>query len=143
MVQAGQTVSIHYVGTFEDGTEFDSSRNRGEPLAVQVGVGQVIPGFDEALQGMTVGEVKNISLTPEKAYGNREDEAVQTVPKSAFPENFQLVEGAQVQGQGPAGPVLATIQSWDESTVTVDMNHPLAGKNLNFEIELVSVNVGE
>ena len=141
MVQAGQTVSIHYVGTFDDGTEFDSSRNRGEPLAVQVGSGQVIPGFDEALQGMAIGEVKNIHLTPDMAYGSRNDEAVQTVPKTAFPPEFQLVEGVQVQGQGPAGPVLATIQSWDESTVTVDMNHPLAGKNLNFEIELVSVNV--
>ena len=141
MVQTGQTVSIHYVGTFEDGTEFDSSRGRGEPLAVQVGVGQVIPGFDEALQGMAIGEVKNISLSPEKAYGPRIEDAVQAVPKNAFPEDFQLIEGAQVQGQGPAGPVLATIQSWDESTVTVDMNHPLAGKSLNFEIELVSVNV--
>jgi len=143
MVQTGQTVSIHYVGTFDDGTEFDSSRNRGETLAVQVGGGQVIPGFDEALQGMAVGEVKSISLTPDMAYGPRNDEAVQTVPKTAFPPEFQLTEGAQVQGQGPAGPVLATIQSWDESTVTVDMNHPLAGKNLNFEIELVSVNVGQ
>lgn len=142
MVQTGQTVSIHYTGTFDDGTEFDSSRNRGEPLAVQVGVGQVIPGFDEALQGMTIGEVKNISLTPDSAYGPRNEEAVQSVPLSAFPEDFQLVEGAQVQGQGPAGPILATIQSWNESTVTVDMNHPLAGKSLNFEIELVSVNVG-
>tara|TARA_B100000683_G_scaffold145933_1_gene141492 strand:+ start:894 stop:1322 length:429 start_codon:yes stop_codon:yes gene_type:complete len=140
MVQTGQTVSIHYIGTLDDGTEFDSSRNRGEPISVQVGTGQVIPGFDAALQGMTVGEVKNVSLSPDEAYGSHDEQAVQTVPKSAFPEDFQLIEGIQVQGQGPAGPILATVQSWDESTVTVDMNHPLAGKNLNFEIELVSVN---
>ena len=139
-VKTGDTVSVHYQGKLDDGTEFDNSRNRGEPLTFQVGSGQVIAGFDVALTGMTVGETKTVSIPPDQAYGSRIDEAVQVVPKTAFPPGFPFTLGQTVQGQGADGnPIAATITAEDMQTVTIDMNHPLAGKNLNFEIELVSV----
>ena len=139
MVQAGQKVTIHYVGTFDDGTKFDSSHDRGTPLEVEAGVGKVIPGFDNALMTMEVGEVREIHCPPAEAYGERNPEAVQTVPRSAFPPDMQLTEGQQVQGEGPMGPVLCTVVSFEGDSVTLDMNHPLAGQNLNFKIEMLSV----
>ena len=138
-VENGQTVSVHYVGTLDDGTEFDNSRARGEAMSFQVGAGRVIPGFESALTGMSVGDTKSISISADAAYGPVNPDAVQTTPRTAFPEDFALSEGLQVQGQGPNGPVLATVRGFDEASVTLDMNHPLAGKNLNFEIELVSI----
>ena len=138
MIENGKTVNVHYVGTFDDGTEFDNSRQRGEALSIQVGVGQVIPGFDQALAEMSVGETKSISLSPEEAYGQPNPGAIQVVARNQFPPEMNLVEGATVQGQGPSGPVLATIIEYTEENVILDLNHPLAGKNLNFEIELIS-----
>lgn len=139
MVQAGQKVTIHYVGTFDDGTQFDSSHDRGTPLEVEAGVGKLIPGFDTALMSMEVGEVREIVVPPTEAYGERNPEAVQTVSRSAFPAEMQLTEGQQVQGEGPMGPVLCTVMSIADDSVTLDMNHPLAGLNLNFKIEMLSV----
>jgi len=139
-VKSGQTVNIHYVGTLDDGTEFDSSRNRGETLSFEVGSGQLISGFDEALSGMKVGEVKSVKLTPEKAYGDVNPDAFQTVPQTSFPPEMQLQEGLMVKGMGPAGEsVVAKIESVKDNSVVLDFNHPLAGKNLNFEIELLSI----
>jgi FKBP-type peptidyl-prolyl cis-trans isomerase 2 len=138
-VENGQTVSVHYVGTLDDGTEFDNSRTRGDAMSIQVGAGRVIPGFENALTGMSVGETKSFSIDADKAYGPVNPDAIQTTPRTSFPEDFELIEGLQVQGQGPNGPVLATIKRFDSNNVTLDMNHPLAGKNLNFEIELVSI----
>ena len=89
--------------------------------------------------GMTIGDTKNISINSGDAYGPVNENAVQTTSRDSFPAGFELTEGLQVQGQGPAGPVLATVKSFDDNNVTLDMNHPLAGKNLNFEIELVSI----
>jgi peptidylprolyl isomerase len=109
-------------------------------MTFQVGAGQLIAGFDESVPGMTVGEVKNISLTPEQAYGPVIEEAVQTVEKTQFPPDFPFEVGATVSGYAENGqPMAAKIQNEDETTVTLDMNHPMAGKNLNFEIELVSI----
>ena len=138
-VQVGQTVGVHYVGTFDDGTQFDNSHTRGEPMNIEVGAGQVIPGFDNAIVGMSVGETKNVSLSPDEGYGQLNSSAIQEVPKTAFPPDFPLQEGMQVQGEGPAGPLVATVQSYDNEIVVLDMNHPLAGKNLNFAIELISI----
>ncbi len=136
----GDTISVHYRGTLDDGTEFDSSRNRGETLTFQVGVGQMIPGFDAGVVGMSVGETKNIQIPANDAYGERVDEAVQQVPKTAFPENFQFIVGQQVQGTGPNGETIAAVViSESENDATLDFNHPLAGKNLNFEVELVEI----
>ena len=139
-VRSGQTVGVHYRGTFDDGSEFDNSRNRGEAMQVKVGSGQLIAGFDAALMGMTVGEVKNIHLGAADAYGEIDEEAVQETSKDAFPPDFEFKTGFVVQGASPAGhPIHATILEEKENTVVLDMNHPLAGKDLNFEIELIDI----
>jgi FKBP-type peptidyl-prolyl cis-trans isomerase 2 len=139
-VENGQTVSVHYVGTLEDGTEFDSSRTREEPLAFQVGSGQLIAGFNNAVMGMTMGETKTISLEPSDAYGVVDPSAVHSVPTEMFPGDFKPVIGATVVGQNEQGEkMMAKIETFDEEGVTLDFNHPMAGKTLNFEIELISI----
>ena len=138
--KTGNIVSVHYQGTFDDGSVFDSSHQRGEPMTFEIGSGQLISGFDSALPGMTVGEVKTVSLTPEQGYGTRNEEAIQEVPKTAFPNDFEFTEGQQVVAQNPDGSSFqAVLGAVNEQTVMVDMNHPMAGKNLNFEIELVNI----
>jgi FKBP-type peptidyl-prolyl cis-trans isomerase 2 len=140
MVKTGDNVTVHYVGKFDDETVFDSSHDRGEPIAFQIGSGQMIPGFESAVAGMHAGEVKNIRLDPADAYGEVNPEAVGEVNKSNFPEDFEFVTGATVYGQAQDGsPIIAKILSEGEDTVTMDMNHPLAGKHLNFEITLVDL----
>lgn len=140
VVENGNTVSVHYRGTLNDGTEFDSSHSRGETLSFEVGAGQMITGFDAALPGMTVGETKNITLAAEQAYGESNPEAITDVPKSSFPDGFNFQVNSVVQGQNDLGqPVVGTINEIKENDVTIDFNHPMAGKDLNFEIELVSI----
>ena len=140
-VENGQNVSVHYVGTLDDGTEFDNSRGRGETLSFQVGSEGLISGFNEAVVGMTLGEKKNVSLEPTQAYGEVNPEAVQTTSKDVFPEDVELIEGATIVGQNQLGQeILARVEAINGDDVTLDFNHPLAGKNLNFEIELVSIN---
>ena len=139
-VENGNTVSVHYRGTLTDGTEFDSSHGRGETLTFQVGAGQMISGFDAALPGMAVGETKNISITADEAYGQPNPELIGDIPKEAFPPGFSFEVGTMVQGQDENGrPLVGQINESQEETVTVDFNHPMAGKDLNFEIELVSI----
>ena len=139
--KSGNTVSVHYVGTFADGTEFDNSRQRQQPLSFTIGAGQLIKGFDQAVSGMTVGESKTITLAPTDAYGEVNAEATQTVQTTAFPPDFEFKVGEPVVGQGSQGPpVTATIIEVSEGgNVTLALNHPLAGKTLNFDIELVSI----
>ena len=140
LVTEGNTVSVHYTGRLEDGTEFDSSRSRGDTLSFTVGGTQVIAGFGNAVLGMEVGETRNVSIPPEDGYGHPTDEAITAMPRTVFPEGFELVKGASVQGTNGLGqPVIAKIVEYSETEVTLDMNHPLAGKVLNFEIELVSI----
>ena len=139
-IKNGDKVSVHYRGTLDDGTEFDNSYDRGETLTFEVGVGQMIKGFDSGVVGMTVGETKTIKITADEAYGQRQPEAVQSIPKTSFPENFQFIIGQQVQGTGPNGEnISAILISEEEETATLDFNHPLAGKNLNFSVELVEI----
>lgn len=138
-VTTGHNVNVHYRGTLTDGTEFDNSRTRGQTISFQVGSGQMIPGFNDAVVGMTTGETKSVTLDPTQAYGQRNEEAFNTVPREAFGENFEFEVGATVQGNGPRGIFLAKIHELQEDNVILDMNHPLAGQSLNFEIELVSV----
>ena len=139
-VENGNTVSVHYRGTLNDGTEFDSSHSRGEPLSFQVGAGQMISGFDAALPGMAVGETKNITLTPDQAYGDTNPEAITDIPKTSFPAGFDFQVDAMIQGQNDMGqPLIGTINEVKDEAVTIDFNHPMAGKDLNFEIELVSI----
>lgn len=137
--KAGDTVKIHYTGTLDDGTQFDSSAGR-EPLEFTVGTGQVIPGFDQAVEGMAVGESKTVNIEPENAYGPRHEQMIQEVPKSALPPDLQPEVGMGLQAQGPDGQNLQlTVTEVAEESITVDGNHPLAGKALNFDIELVHI----
>ena len=139
-VTNGNNVKLHYKGTFPSGEVFDDSRTRGTTMDILVGSGRLIAGFESALIGMTEGEVKTINLTADEAYGQPVPDAIVTTPKSAFPEDFPFEEGMPVTGQGPGGqPLHARIVSFTDTEVTLDHNHPLAGKDINFEIELVEI----
>lgn len=141
-VENGNTVTVHYTGTLNDGTQFDSSRSR-DPLGFKVGDGQVIAGFDSAVIGMTEGETKTVTILAEDAYGTRNDEAVQVIDKTRFPDGFRGAIGESVTGQNGDGQNFrATIVEVEENTVTLDFNHPLAGQDLTFEVEIVSIAEG-
>ena len=134
--QAGDTVKVHYTGTYDDGAEFDSSYGRGEPLQFTVAAGQMIPGFDKAVEGMYVGDTKTIRLAPEDAYGERSEDLIQEVSRDELPEGMDPQIGDMLQniyGQ----PLLVIDVS--NTTITIDANHPLAGEYLNFDIELVGI----
>ena len=138
-VENGNTVSVHYTGTLNDGTQFDSSQGR-DPLSFQVGDGQVISGFDNAVVGMVVGESKTFTIPAELAYGLKNEEAIQEVSKSRFPEGYDAQVGQTVNGQNEVGQNFqALIIAESVETVTLDFNHPLAGQDLTFDVELVSV----
>ena len=135
----GDTVKIHYTGTLDDGTQFDSSDGR-DPLQFTVGSGQVIPGFDKAVEGMAVGDSKSVNSPPEDAYGPRHDQMIQDVPKTALPDDLEPVEGMALQAQGQDGQLInLTVTALSDEPITVDGNHPLAGQVLNFDIELVDI----
>lgn len=139
-VEKGSTVSVHYRGTLDDGTQFDSSYDRGEAITFEVGNGQMIAGFDAAVVGMTVGEKKDVSLASDEAYGPHNPSAVQSVPKELFEEGFEFTPGSTVQGTNAQGaPVMGTILSEENDSVTLDFNHPMAGHSLNFLIEVVDI----
>ena len=137
-IQNGDTVSVNYVGKLDDGTVFDSSLTEGrEPLKVTLGQGQLIKGFENGLIEMTVGEKKTIILEPSDAYGDPNPEAIIDVPISNLPEGVQV--GQTLQGQGPQGPFIVTVVEVGDSTAKLDHNHPMAGKKLTFELEVVSI----
>lgn len=133
----GTRVRVHYRGTLEDGSEFDTSKGR-DPLEFTIGAGQVIPGFESAVADMAVGDSTTITLDAENAYGGYHEDAIQVVPVTAFTDD--PYEGAVVQLLGPNSERLAaTITEIEGDDVTLDFNHPLAGKQLTFEIEIVEV----
>ncbi|MGB5451681.1 MAG: peptidylprolyl isomerase [Sedimenticolaceae bacterium] len=137
--QAGDTVRVHYTGTLEDGTQFDSSRG-ADPLEFAMGQGQLIAGFEMAVAGLAPGESVTVTLAPEEAYGESDAGMVQEVPRRMMPEGVELEPGMVLQGQSDEGQVdNFTIVSLTEETVTLDANHPLAGKSLTFDIELVEI----
>jgi FKBP-type peptidyl-prolyl cis-trans isomerase 2 len=134
----GDTVTVHYTGKFEDGNVFDSSLTEGrEPLKTKLGEGQLISGFENGLIGMAVGEKKTITLSPEEAYGEINPEAILDVPKDRLPENLEV--GQILQGNSPAGPFIVKVLEVNEETAKLDHNHPMAGKTLVFDLELVGV----
>ncbi len=138
-VKTGDTVRIHYTGTLADGTTFDSSAGR-DPLEFTVGSGQIIPGLDNAMPGMNVGEKKTVEIAADEAYGQPNPEARQAVPRTEIPEDIPLDLGTQLQVQTPTGQVMpVTVIDVNEAEVTLDANHPLAGKDLTFAIELVDI----
>lgn len=137
--KSGDTVRIHYTGTLADGSVFDSSEGR-DPLEFQLGSGQVIPGFDTGVTGMEVGEKKTIHIPCADAYGEVNPQAMQAVPRADIPDHIPLDLGTQLQMQAPNGQVvMVTVAEVTDETVTLDANHPLAGKDLTFALELVEI----
>ena len=136
----GKTCRTHYRGTFNDGTQFDSSYDRGEPLEFICGAGQMIRGFDAAVADMEVGQVVDVHLMPEEAYGMPDPNAVFTVEIAQLPGTEELEAGQQVYLSNQYGqPFPVKVVTKDETTITFDANHEMAGKELNFRIELVEV----
>ena len=136
----GKTCRTHYRGTFNDGTQFDSSYDRGEPLEFVCGAGMMIKGFDKAVANMEVGEKVDIHLMPEEAYGQRDEEAVFTIEIAQLPGSENLEVDQQVYLQDPYGrPFPVKVVAKDDTNITLDANHEMAGKELNFTIELVEV----
>jgi len=137
-VENGYNVQVHYKGTLSDGTVFDESRGRGKTLDFRVGSGRMLKGFNDAVVGMKKGDVRSVTLTPDDAYGFHDPGALQSVDKQFFGEGFEFRIGELVQGNGPQGPFVARINSVEGDQVILDFNHPLAGEELEFEIEMVS-----
>ena len=136
----GKTCKTHYRGTFNDGTQFDSSYDRGEPLEFVCGAGMMIKGFDAAVANMEVGEKVDVHLMPEEAYGEADPEAIFTIELAQLPGSEDLEAGQQVYLQNAYGqPFPVKVVEKHEETITFDANHEMAGKELNFTIELVEV----
>ncbi len=135
-VKDGDTVKVHYTGTLEDGTVFDSSEGR-DPLEFTLGQGQLIAGFEKTVLGMTAGESRTVKIPAEEAYGPYRDEMVLAVSRSQFPPDMSPEPGLQLQvGENEGEGMLVTITEITDEEVTLDANHPLAGKDLSFTIQL-------
>ena len=140
IAKTGDKVKVHYVGTLKDGTEFDNSRTRGEGLEFILGDGKLLKGFNDVVEGLEVGETKKVDLEAKQAYGEYVDEALIIVNKSEFPEDMEFVIKGVVQGQDAQGrPIQGQITKIEEEEVELNMNHPLAGEDLAFEIELLEI----
>ena len=138
-IKNGDTVTVNYTGKLEDGTVFDTSLQEGRtPLTATLGQGQLIPGFENGLIGMTIGENKTIEIESKDAYGDHNPMMISEVEKGKFPEGVK--EGDMLQGMSPQGPVNVKVLEVNESMVKIDANHPLAGKKLFFDLEVISVN---
>ncbi|MFO7931192.1 MAG: peptidylprolyl isomerase [Desulfosalsimonas sp.] len=141
MTQAkqGDTVKVHYKGKLDDGSVFDSSEGR-DPLEFKIGDGNIIPGVEEAVEGMAPEETKEATIPPEKAYGEYRDEMVIEVDKTQFPENIDPEPGQQLELKQSEGQnIVVTVTNVGEEKVTLDANHPLAGKDLTFELTLKEI----
>ena len=137
-IKNGDTVSVNYTGKLEDGTIFDSSLVEGrQPLTATLGQGQLIPGFENGLIGMSVGETKTIEIEHTQAYGEVIKEMIIEIDKSQVPESIEV--GHMLQGSGPMGPVNVKVLEIKENTVVIDGNHPLAGKKLIFDLEVMNI----
>ena len=139
-IQQGNKVKAHYEGTLEDGTIFDSSYQRENPITFQAGVGQMIPGFDNAVLGMEVGEKKTVTIKSEEAYGEHKPEGIVAVPNENFPPDFTPQPETIINGQNENGePIQALVLEVRENDVILDLNHPLAGEDLTFVIEILDI----
>lgn len=138
----GDTVQIHYTGTLSDGSVFDSSEGR-DPLSFEVGSGMIIPGLDVAIPGMAVGDKKTVAIPADQAYGPEHPEARQAIPRSDLPSDIPQEVGTRLQMQNPEGQVVAVvIAEVTETDIIIDANHPLAGKDLTFAIEMIAIQPG-
>ncbi|PLX97340.1 MAG: peptidylprolyl isomerase [Desulfuromonas sp.] len=139
VVTPGDRIKLHYTGTFDDGEVFDSSRN-ADPFEFEAGAGQVIPGFDKAVLGMQVGETKKIRLEEDEAYGPYNEEMVINASPDQFETGLTPEVGQQFQTQLEDGtPMILTVKAVDENAIVLDANHPMAGKALNFDLELMAI----
>lgn len=136
--KAGDTVRVHYTGTRDDGSVFDSSEGR-EPLEFTVGAGQVIAGFDDAITGMQPGEEKKVTIPSDQAYGDRRDDLVLVVDRGQFPEGLDPQPGQQLQVSQGDQSFVVTVRQVSEDAVVLDANHPLAGEDLTFQLRLVEI----
>ena len=137
-MKPGTKVKVHYTGTLNDGEVFDSSEGR-EPLEFTIGQNQVIPGFENGIKEMELNEEKTIKIKPEEAYGNSNNELVVTLPRERFPPEVQV--NGHLLLKGPDGQrVPAMIKEVNNNSVVVDLNHPLAGKELTFKVKVVGIN---
>lgn len=137
--KSGDTVRVHYTGTFDDGTVFDTSVER-EPLQFTVGAGMVIAGFDNAVTGMEPGQKKTVNIPAEQAYGPRSEELVAEIGRDRLPADLEIEIGQQLQvGLADGDQAVVMIVDVSETTVTLDANHPMAGMDLNFELELIEI----
>jgi FKBP-type peptidyl-prolyl cis-trans isomerase 2 len=140
--KSGDTVKVHYSGRLTDGTTFDSSEGR-DPLEFKVGNGDVIKGFDEGVTGMAVGDKKTVHIPADEAYGQKEDDRIVKFPRANFPPDMEPEVGMQLNMTNGGGQVIpVTIIDMDEENVTLDANHPLAGQDLIFDIEMVDIKGG-
>ena len=139
VVEQDSVVSVIYTGTFSvSGDVFDTNIG-SEPLVFLVGHGNMIEGFEQEMLGAAIGESRQFTLTPERAYGNRDDDAVQPIPKSQFPEGMELEAGMVLGAQSEQGPIQFSVVEVGEDTVTVDFNHQMAGHTLHFSVEVVDI----
>ena len=136
--KTGDTVRVHYTGRLEDGNVFDSSQGR-EPLEFTLGSGQVIPGFDEAVTGMAPGDERTVTIPSDQAYGPRRDEMMVRVERDQFPDNMEPEVGQQLQVSQGGQVAVVTVAGISDEGVTLDANHPLAGKDLIFDLQLVEI----
>ncbi len=137
--QEGNAVTVHYTGKLEDGTVFDSSINR-EPLGFTLGQGQMIKGFENAVMGMAIGDKTTISIEPSEAYGERSEDMILKVPKKDIPNDIPTDIGTEISiNQANGQQIPAVITDADANSITLDANHPLAGKTLIFDIEMVTI----
>lgn len=143
VIKKGDKISVDYTGTLDDGTMFDSSKHgdHSHPLEFEVGSGQIIKGFDDAVLGMSVGQEKDIHLLPKDAYGDPTPQLMQKIPKQHLPPGFEPKKGLMLVLSAPDGQQIpAKIIEISEKDITMDLNHPLAGKNLNFKIKIAAIN---
>ena len=138
MIETGSTVKVHYKGTLNDGSIFDSSEGK-DPLEFQVGSGQVIRGLDAAVQLMEVGATKTVKIPRAEAYGDVRPEMIGTIPRAQFPDDFEVQAGQSLELETPQGLLVVWVTDVQDEGVTIDGNHPLAGEDLTFELKVVDV----
>ncbi|MCP4685269.1 MAG: peptidylprolyl isomerase [bacterium] len=138
-VQPGDTVKVHYTGKLDDGTIFDSTIDR-EPFEIKIGSGLSAPGFEMRMTGMAVGDKRSFSVPPDEGFGLRDAKFIEKLDRANFPEDLKLEVGKQLQvPHADGGELRATVTELDDTTVTLDANHPLAGKILHFDVEIIEI----
>ena len=138
MIEAGKTVKVHYKGTLDDGSVFDSSEGR-DPIEFEMGSGALIPGFESAVAEMKIDETRSVTIPSAEAYGDVNEDMVGEIPRTNLPEDIEPEVGMVLSMQSPDGEMPVRVVAVDEENLTLDANHPLAGQNLTFELTLIKV----